>query len=85
MNEGYFSENVEPPGSQSVDLIFNPLDYWCPHDRCEGLFSDGDTQVVEMSPVIVREDLENLRDVSKGNHIIVPSIELAFIQISCTA
>ena len=67
-----------------MDLAFNILDYWCPHDRSEGLFNDGDAQIVEMSPVIVKVNLENLRDVSKGDHITVPSIELTLIQVCST-
>ena len=68
-----------------MDLSCNLLDYWCRHGRSEGIFSDGDAQIVEMSLVIVKENLENLRDVSKGDHITVPSIEMTFFQVLCTS
>ena len=67
-----------------MDIVFYLLDGWCPHGQSEGIFSYGDAQIDEVSPVEVKAYVENLGDVSECDHIFIPIVELAYIHICST-
>ena len=67
------------------DLVFYFLYDWSPHGQCETFSGDWYPQVVEMFPVEIKFDVEDLGNVSEGVDIIVPPVNLAFIQIRLAA
>ena len=68
-----------------MDFFFDLLNDWIPHEGSKSLFSYGDAQIDEMSPIIIDTNVEDLRYVTKSSHIVVPSIKLTFIQICRTS
>ena len=64
MNESSLPCQIEPPGAQGVYLAFDLLYDKIPHGGSEGIFSDGDSQIVEVIPIVLNSDVENMRDAS---------------------
>ena len=68
-----------------MDFVFDLLNDRSPHEGSKSLFSYGNAQIDEMSPIIIDMNLEDLRYVTKSSHIAIPSIKLTFIQICRTS
>ena len=64
-----------------MDFIFDLLDDRSPHGRGKGLFGYGNTQISEMSPIISSVNVDNLRYTTKSCYVVIPSIELTFVQV----
>ena len=65
-----------------MDFIFDLLDDRSPHSRGTGLFNNWDTQVCEMSLVIISVNVEDFRYTAKGCDVAIPPIELTLDQVS---
>ena len=63
------------------NLVFYFLYYWSPHGRREIFFSDWYSQVIELCPIEIEFNVEDLGDISEGVDITVTPVYLEFIQI----
>ena len=82
MDQGEFICYIQPFGSQELNFVLDFLDDGSPHQRRDGIFGYGNSQIIEMGPIMDQFDLQNLIDIPNSFGIVVPSINPIFAKIS---